>query len=124
MKDKEKDKKKKLLKEKGAIINDVYYNNIKGQRFLNLQEIFRRCWELKIMGILVEAGPSLFGSLICEKNYDKLVFNLTPYILGRDKGLDLFGALNLGSKEKIKLSGLNIKKFGDEIFLSYYPKYK
>ncbi len=122
--DKEKDKKKKLLKEKGAIINDVYYNNIKGQRFLNLQEIFRRCGELKIMGILVEAGPSLFGSLICEKSYDKLVFNLTPYILGRDKGLDLFGALNLGSKEKLKLSGLNIKKFGDEIFLSYYPKYK
>jgi riboflavin biosynthesis pyrimidine reductase len=122
--DKEKDKKKKLLKEKGAIINDVYYNNIKGKRFLNLQEIFRICGELKIMGILVEAGPALFGSLICEKNYDKLVFNLTPYILGRDKGLDLFGALNLGSKEKIKLSGLNIKKFGDEIFLSYYPKYK
>ncbi len=122
--DKEKDKKKKLLKEKGAIINDVYYNNIKGKRFLNPQEIFRRCGELKIMGILVEAGPALFGSLICEKNYDKLVFNLTPYILGRDKGLDLFGALNLGSKEKIKLSGLNIKKFGDEIFLSYYPKYK
>jgi len=122
--DKEKDKKKKLLKEKGAIINDVYYNNIKGKRFLNLQEIFRRCGELKIMGLLVEAGPLLFGSLICEKNYDKLVFNLTPYILGRDNGLDLFGALNLQNEEKIKLSALNIKKFGDEIFLSYYPKYK
>ena len=121
--DKEKDKKKKLLKEKGAIINDVYYNNINGKRFLNLQEIFRKCGGLKIASILVEAGPTLFSSLICEKSYDKLVFNLMPYILGRKIGIDLFGALNSKSKEKIKLDGLNIKKLGDEIFLSYYPKY-
>ena len=121
--DKEKDKKKKLLKEKGAIINDVYYNNINGKRFLSLQEIFRKCGGLKITSILVEAGPALFSSLICEKSYDKLVFNLTPYILGRKRGIDLFGALSSESKEKIKLGGLNIKKLGDEIFLSYYPKY-
>ena len=121
--DKEKDKKKKLLKEKGAIINDVYYNNINGKRFLNLQEIFRKCGGLKIASILVEAGPTLFSSFICEKSYDKLVLNLAPYILGRKIGIDLFGALNLKSKEKIKFDGLNIKKLGDEIFLSYYPKY-
>jgi riboflavin biosynthesis pyrimidine reductase len=120
--DREKDKKKKLLKEKGAIINDVYYNNIKDKMFLNLQEIFRRCGKLKITSILVEAGPELFSSLILEKSYDKLIFNLTPDILGSKNGIDLFKPLGLEVKEKIKFGGLNVKKFGDEIFLSYYPK--
>ncbi|MCL4427403.1 MAG: bifunctional diaminohydroxyphosphoribosylaminopyrimidine deaminase/5-amino-6-(5-phosphoribosylamino)uracil reductase RibD [Deltaproteobacteria bacterium] len=120
--DREKDKKKKLLKEKGAIIIDVYYNNIKDKMFLNLQEIFRRCGKLKITSILVEAGPELFSSLILEKSYDKLIFNLTPDILGSKNGIDLFKPLGLEVKEKIKFGGLNVKKFGDEIFLSYYPK--
>jgi len=122
--DKEKRVKKELLKEKGAIINDVYYNNIKGGKFLDLGEIFKKCGELKITGILVEAGPALFSSLICEKSYDKLIFNLTPYIFGEKSGLDLFGRLNLEYKDRIKYGGLNIKKFGDELFLSYYPEFK
>ena len=121
--DSEKDKKKRLLKEKGAIIKDVYYNYINGKRFLNLQEIFKLCGELKITSILVEAGPALFSSLICEKNYDKLIFNLTPNILGDKNGIDLFKHLSLKGKEKIKLGGLDVKKFGDEVFLSYYPKH-
>ncbi len=122
--DKEKHKKKELLKEKGAIINDVYYNNIKGKRFLNLQEIFKECGRLKITSIFVEAGPTLFSSLICEKGFDKLIFNLTPDILGHKNGVDLFEALNLKGKDRVKCGGLKIKKTGDELFLSYYPKHE
>ncbi|MHB8231404.1 MAG: bifunctional diaminohydroxyphosphoribosylaminopyrimidine deaminase/5-amino-6-(5-phosphoribosylamino)uracil reductase RibD [bacterium] len=120
--DKKKDRKKELLKEKGAIISDVYYNNINGKKFLNLKEIFRKCGELKITSIFAEAGPALFTSLICDKLCDKLIFNITPYILGSEKGINLFETLNLKGKNILKFEDLNIKKINNELFLAYYPK--
>lgn len=122
--DKKKDGKKKLLQEKGAIIEDVYYNNINGRKFLDIKEVFKKCGNLKITGILVEAGPTLFNSLICEKNYDKLIFNLAPYILGHRNGIGLFEGISLEDRGGMGYGGLNIKKIGDELFLSYYPKHE
>ncbi|MHB1660641.1 MAG: bifunctional diaminohydroxyphosphoribosylaminopyrimidine deaminase/5-amino-6-(5-phosphoribosylamino)uracil reductase RibD [bacterium] len=122
--DKKKDRKRELLKEKGAIIEDVYYNNTKGKKLLDLKEVFKKCGDLKITGILIEAGPTLFNSLICEKKYDKLILNLTPYILGHKNGTGLFEEISLEDRSRIKYGGLNIKKIGDELFLSYYPKHE
>ena len=117
----EKSKKKMLLEEKGAIIKDVYYNS-KGERFLNLKEIFKVCAELKITSILAEAGPNLFSSLIGEKFYDKLIFNITPYIFGNKDAVGLFETLDLKNKNMLKFYDLGSKKIGNEIFLTYYPK--
>ncbi len=122
--DKEKSAKRLLLKEKGAIICDVYYNStsIEGKRFLNLREVFRRCGELKITSIFVEAGPILFNSLIREKLFDKLVVNMMPYILGYEKGLGLFESLSLKDKDMLKFKDLSVKNINDELFLTYYPE--
>lgn len=122
--DKEKSAKRLLLKEKGAIICDVYYNStsIEGKRFLNLKEVFRRCGELKITSIFVEAGPILFNSLIREKLFDKLVINMMPYILGYEKGLGLFESLSLKDKDMLKFKDLSVKNINDELFLTYYPE--
>lgn len=117
----EKSKKKLLLEETGAIIKDVYYNN-KDRRLLDLKEIFKICAELKITSILAEAGPNLFGSLLGGKLYDKLIFNITPYIFGNGVGVNLFETLDLKNKNMLKFYDLNSKKLGDEIFLTYYPK--
>ena len=121
--DEEKAERKKQLEEKGAIITDVYYNIIKGKKLLNLESIFKKCGELKITGILVEAGPELFSSLIKERFCDKIIFNVTPHFFGRKNGLDLFGRLNLEFNEKINFSNLTVKKIKDEVFLSYYPEF-
>ena len=117
----EKSKKKLLLEETGAIIKDVYYNN-KDKRLLDLKEIFKICAELKITSILAEAGPNLFNSLIGGRLYDKLIFNITPYIFGNEDGVNLFETLDLKNKNMLKFYDLNAKKLGDEIFLTYYPK--
>ena len=117
----EKSKKKLLLEETGAIIKDVYYNN-KDKRLLDLKEIFKICAELKITSILAEAGPNLFNSLIGGRLYDKLIFNITPYIFGNEDGVNLFETLDLKNKNMLKFYDLNAKKIGDEIFLTYYPK--
>ena len=121
--DKAKVERKKHLEEKGAIITDVYYNIIEGKKLLNLESIFKKCGELKITGILVEAGPELFSSLIKERFCDKIIFNVTPHFFGRKNGLDLFGRLNLEFNEKINFSDLTVKKIKDEVFLSYYPEF-
>ena len=117
----EKSKKKLLLEETGAIIKDVYYNN-KDKRLLDLKEIFKICAELKITSILAEAGPNLFNSLIGGRLYDKLIFNITPYIFGNEDGVNLFETLDSKNKNMLKFYDLNAKKIGDEIFLTYYPK--
>ncbi len=121
--DEKKAERKKRLEEKGAIITDVYYNIKEGKKLLNLDLVFKKCGDLKITGILVEAGPELFSSLIKERFCDKLIFNVTPHFLGRKNGLDLFGRLNLDFNEKINFSSLTVKKIKDDVFLSYYPEF-
>ncbi len=117
----EKSKKKMLLEEKGAIIKDVYYNS-KNKRFLDLKEVLKVCAGFEITSMLVEAGPGLFGFLISERLYDKLIFNITPYIFGNEGAVDLFETLDFKNKNMLKFYDLSSKKIGDEIFLTYRPK--
>ena len=164
----EKLKRKKMLEQKGAIIKEVYYNNKYGDylenylidsnnfnssnfikkkqyRYLDIAEIFKICAEYGITSILIEPGQHLFAYIILNNLYDKLIFNITPYIIGNAGAIDVFDLINFtnlnklnnnfpfinagkknlsnlyADKQLIKLKNLNIKKTGDDVFLIYYP---
>ncbi|MHB8282837.1 MAG: bifunctional diaminohydroxyphosphoribosylaminopyrimidine deaminase/5-amino-6-(5-phosphoribosylamino)uracil reductase RibD [bacterium] len=169
----EKLKRKKMLEQKGAIIKEVYYNNKYGDylenylidgnnfngsnfikkkqyRYLDIAEIFKICAEYGITSILIESGQHLFAYIILNNLYDKLVLNITPYIIGNAGTIDAFDLINFANlnklnklnnnfpfvninagkkslddlyadKQLIKLKNLDIKKTGDDVFLIYYP---
>jgi diaminohydroxyphosphoribosylaminopyrimidine deaminase/5-amino-6-(5-phosphoribosylamino)uracil reductase len=161
----EKLKRKKMLEQKGAIIKEVYYNNKYGDylenylingnnfikkkqyRYLDIAEIFKICAEYGITSILIEPGHNLFAYIILNNLYDKLVLNITPYIIGNAGTIDAFDLINFANlnklnklnnnfpfintgkknlddiyagKQLIKLKNLDIKKTGDDVFLIYY----
>lgn len=119
-----KNKKRLLMEEKGAIIKDVHYNKSGYNKFLNLKEIFEICAGFKITSILAEAGPNLFNSLIGGGFCDKLVFNITPRILGnKDGAVSLFNVFDSKHEGVFNFYDLNIEQTGDDVFLTYSPKY-
>ena len=163
----EKLKRKKMLEQKGAIIKEVYYNNNYGDylenyliagnnfikkkqyKYLDIAEIFRICAEYGITSILIESGQHLFAYIILNNLYDKLVLNITPYIIGNAGTIDAFDLINFANlnklnklnnnfpftntvkkslddlyadKQLIKFKNLDIKKTGDDVFLIYYTE--
>ncbi len=119
-----KNKKKILMEEKGAIVKNVHYNNIGCNKFLNLKEVFKICTELKIINVLVEAGPNLFNSLISEGLCDKLILNITPYILGcKDSAVSLFEGFDLKNERIFNFCDLNTEKIDNDVFLTYSLNY-
>lgn len=119
--DDKKKNRRRILKEKGANVIDVYYNNIRGNSFLDLKEIYKICGNLGITSILAEAGRELFNSIASERLFDKLIFNFTPFLFGSEKGLDLFGGFLQEGGDILKLKDLTLKKAGDDFFAIYYP---
>ena len=54
----------------------------------SVSEGFGELLKLGITSILVEGGPSLISSLICEKAFDKITVYVAPKVLG--EGLSYF----------------------------------
>ncbi len=120
----EKANRKRVLEEKGAIIRDVSYNKVeRNAKFLDLSKILRICAEeFEITGIIAEPGPKLFNSLVTAGLCDKLIFNITPYIFGGERGVGLFDGLSLNGKDMLRFKDLDVKKIGNDFFAEYYPE--
>jgi diaminohydroxyphosphoribosylaminopyrimidine deaminase/5-amino-6-(5-phosphoribosylamino)uracil reductase len=59
---------------------------VKKKHYLDIADIFKECAACGITSIFVEPGPNLFAYLILNKLYDKLIFNITPYLVGNTIG--------------------------------------
>lgn len=84
-----------------------------------LGELYRR----GIQTILVEAGPSLAGSLLRERLIDKWVAYQAPAVLG--DGLPIFAGLeipDLGSALHFKTD--SVERIGDDVRIVAYPRYE
>ncbi|RZD17217.1 MAG: bifunctional diaminohydroxyphosphoribosylaminopyrimidine deaminase/5-amino-6-(5-phosphoribosylamino)uracil reductase RibD [Candidatus Acididesulfobacter guangdongensis] len=145
----EKLKRKKLLEQKGAIIKEVLYNNsyedrlknysaesaekngftigsdcdvLQKKHYLDIACIFKECAAYGITSIFVEPGPNLFAYLISNKLYDKLIFNITPYLIGNINIIDSTAAgfnnsagNSIGAFDLINFSNINLNKFNNNL---------
>ena len=145
----EKLKRKKLLEQKGAIIKEVLYNNscedslknysaenaekngfttnsscgvIQKKHYLDIAEIFKECAAYGITSIFVEPGPNLFAYLISNRLYDKLIFNITPYLIGNINiidntaaGFNNFAGNSISAFDLINFSNMNLNKFNNNL---------
>jgi len=145
----EKLKRKKLLEQKGAIIKEVLYNNsykdrlknysaesaekngciigsscdvVQKKHYLDIAEIFKECAACGIASIFVEPGPNLFAYLISNRLYDKLIFNITPYLIGNiniigNTAADFNNSAgnSMGAFDLINFSNINLNKSNNNL---------
>lgn len=87
---------------------------------LDLEFIFNKLYELKVMSVLIESGGHLNGSAL--KYTDKIYHFIAPKILGDNSGRSCFdfrNADNINVADKFHIT--DIKNFDEDILLTYYP---
>lgn len=85
---------------------------------INLRDALKKLAQLQISNILVEGGGTLIGSLFDEKLVDKILFFISPKIIGGKDAVS--SVMGIGVKDvgqAIKLHDIKMKHFDDEFLI-------
>jgi len=90
---------------------------------INLKDMFKKLFQLGIKSVLVEGGGTLNGSLFDEGLVDKIMFFISPKIIG---GKDAIGSV-MGKgiarvERSIRIKDLKLRRFGEDILIEGYVK--
>jgi len=85
---------------------------------INLRDALRKIAQLQITNIIVEGGGTLVGSLFDERLVDKILFFISPKIIGgKDAISSVMGKGVRRVDQAIKLRDLKIRRFGEELLV-------
>lgn len=109
---------RKKLGEKAQIL-EIKEN--KGQ--INLGDMLRKLARRQITNILVEGGGTLIGSLFDEGLVDKVLFFISPKIIGGKDSIASVMGKGINRIEKaVKLRDVKLKKIGEDFLIEGYVK--
>ncbi|TAM41827.1 bifunctional diaminohydroxyphosphoribosylaminopyrimidine deaminase/5-amino-6-(5-phosphoribosylamino)uracil reductase RibD [bacterium] len=104
---------RKRLLEKAKIIE---VKEKSGQ--INLRDALKKIARLQITNIIVEGGGTLIGSLFDEKLVDRILFFISPKIIGgKDAISSVMGKGVRRVDQAIKLRGVKFRRFGEELLV-------
>ncbi len=82
---------------------------------INLRDALKKLAQLQITNIIVEGGGTLIGSLFDEKLVDRILFFISPKIIGgKDAVSSVMGNGAKRVDQAIKLRDLKIRRFDEE----------
>jgi diaminohydroxyphosphoribosylaminopyrimidine deaminase / 5-amino-6-(5-phosphoribosylamino)uracil reductase len=85
---------------------------------INLRDALKKLALLQISNIIVEGGGTLIGSLFDERLVDKILFFISPKIIGgKDAISSVMGNGVRRVDQAIKLGDLKIRRFGEELLV-------
>lgn len=85
---------------------------------INLRDALRKLAHLKITNIIVEGGGTLIGSLFDERLVDKVLFFISPKIIGgKDAISSVMGKGVKRVDQAIKLREIKFRRFGEELLV-------
>ena len=90
---------------------------------VNLKDALKKLAQLEITNILVEGGGTLIGSLFDEGLVDKIIFFLSPKIIGGKDAISSVmgqGVSRISKSAKVKC--MQVRRFGEDILLEGYLK--
>ena len=91
---------------------------------INLTDALKKLARLKISNIIVEGGGTLIGSLFDERLVDKILFFISPKIIGgKDAVSSVMGNGVKRIAQAIKLRDLKIRRFGEELLVAANVNY-
>ncbi|HNW39648.1 MAG TPA: bifunctional diaminohydroxyphosphoribosylaminopyrimidine deaminase/5-amino-6-(5-phosphoribosylamino)uracil reductase RibD [Candidatus Omnitrophota bacterium] len=86
---------------------------------INLRDALKKLAGLHISNIIVEGGGTLIGSLFDERLVDKILFFISPKIIGgKDAVSSVMGSGVKRVDQAIKLRDFKIRRFGEELLVS------
>jgi diaminohydroxyphosphoribosylaminopyrimidine deaminase/5-amino-6-(5-phosphoribosylamino)uracil reductase len=109
---------RKILSDKARILE---VKEKEGQ--VNLKDMMKKLARLEITNILVEGGGTLVGSLFDEGLVDKIMFFISPKIIGGKDALSSVMGHGIARMDSvIKLKELRLKRFKEDILVEAYVK--
>ena len=86
---------------------------------INLRDALKKLARLQISNIIVEGGGTLIGSLFDERLVDRILFFISPKIIGgKDAVSSVMGNGVKRIDQAIKLRDLKIRRFGEELLIA------
>ncbi|MBN1914105.1 MAG: bifunctional diaminohydroxyphosphoribosylaminopyrimidine deaminase/5-amino-6-(5-phosphoribosylamino)uracil reductase RibD [Candidatus Omnitrophica bacterium] len=88
---------------------------------VDLKDMMRKLARLGITNILVEGGGTLIGSLFDEGLVDKILFFISPKIIGGKEAISSVMGKGIARVDKaIKLKEMKLKRFGEDLLVEGY----
>jgi len=107
------------LEKKGVQI--LILNSKQGR--IDLKNCLSKLGEMGMMSLLVEGGSQVNGSFLDEGLIDKILFFLSPKLIGDREALGIFGGSGKTTlQEAIPLNELRVRKIGEDILIEGYVK--
>ena len=90
---------------------------------INLKDMFKKLSQMGIAKILVEGGGTLNGSLFDEGLVDKVMFFISPEIIGGKEAIgSVMGHGVARVEQSIKIQDSKLRRFGEDILVEGYIK--
>jgi diaminohydroxyphosphoribosylaminopyrimidine deaminase/5-amino-6-(5-phosphoribosylamino)uracil reductase len=90
---------------------------------INLKDMMKKLAQLEITNILVEGGGTLIGSLFDEGLVDKVLFFISPKIMGgKDSISSVMGKGVARVDRSIKLREVQLRRIGEDFLIEAYVK--
>ncbi len=107
----------KRLEKKGVRV--LILNSKQGR--IDLKNCLSKLGELEMMSLLVEGGSQVNGSFLDEGLIDKILFFLSPKLIGDREALGIFGGSGKATiREAIPLRELRVRRIGEDILIEGY----
>lgn len=88
---------------------------------INLKDMMKKLAQLEITNILVEGGGTLIGGLFDEGLVDKVLFFISPKIIGGKEAVSsVMGRGRARIDEAVKLKRVQLKKIGEDFLVEGY----
>jgi diaminohydroxyphosphoribosylaminopyrimidine deaminase/5-amino-6-(5-phosphoribosylamino)uracil reductase len=90
---------------------------------VNLKDLMKKLAGMGITSILVEGGGMLIGSLFDEGLVDKMMFFISPKIIGGKEAISSVMGQGIARIEKAaKLKNVSLRRFGEDFLIEGYIK--
>jgi diaminohydroxyphosphoribosylaminopyrimidine deaminase/5-amino-6-(5-phosphoribosylamino)uracil reductase len=90
---------------------------------INLKDTMRKLAQMEITNILVEGGGTLIGSLFDEGLVDKVLFFISPKIIGGKEAISSVMGKGIARIDKaVRLKEVKLKRLGEDFLIEAYIK--
>ncbi len=91
--------------------------------WVNLRDMMKKLARLGITNILVEGGGTLIGSLFDERLVDKVMFFISPRIIGGKEAISSVMGKGVTHPDKaFRLSNIHLRRIGEDFLVEGYIK--
>jgi len=110
------------VKEKKLTDRGIQIIMYEGER-INLDWLMKRLGEMEISSVLIEGGASLNSYALEDGIVDKVMFFISPMIIGGEKSFPAIGGKTFKKlEEAYRVKDLKIKRVGEDLLIEGYIK--